>query len=153
MQATDTSMYTCIYPRRSHEQFCHARVLILVHKPDYVQELRLHTWIDSVRLPLCLFKDDSMYLFDCIKLPEPQSEPLNEPFESLSELPRLPTPTTCHVAMMIAAKNGAVSTATTVMTTVRKARAPGNFVNADQITPYTVDQAFCLKLSHALLFF
>ena len=132
MQATDTSMYTCIYPRRSHEQFCHARVLILVHKPDYVQELRLSTWIDSVRLPLHPFEDDSTYSFDCIKLPEPQSKPLNEPSEPLSEPLGLPTPTTCHVTMMISAKNAAI-------TTCQKARGPGNFINTDQ--------TFCLKIS------
>jgi len=55
--------------------------------------------------------------------------------------------------MMIVAKNGAVTTATAAMTTVRKAQGPGNFVNADQITPYAADQTFCLKLSHALIFF
>ena len=63
------------------------------------------------------------------------------------------TPTTYRVAMMIAAKNGAVTTATFAMTIVRKARASGNFINADQITPYAADQTFCLKLSHALIFF
>jgi len=67
--------------------------------------------------------------------------------------PGLLTPTTCRVAMMIAAKNGAVTTMTAAMMTVWKARAPGNFVNANQITPYAVDQMFCLKLSHALIFF
>ena len=67
--------------------------------------------------------------------------------------PGLLTPTTYRVAMMIVAKDGAVTTATAAMTTVRKARAPGNFVNANQITPYAADQTFCLKLSHALLFF
>jgi len=55
--------------------------------------------------------------------------------------------------MMIAAKNGAVTTATAAMMTVRKARAPGNFVNADQIMPYAADQTFYLKLSDALIFF
>jgi len=39
-----------------------------------------------------------------------------------------------HVAMMIAAKNGATTTATTVMTTGRKARGPDNFITADQIS-------------------
>ena len=58
--------------------------------------------------------------------------------------------TTCRVALMIAATNGAVTTATASMTT---ARVPGNFVNADQITPYAADQTSCLKLSHALIFF
>ena len=125
MQATDTSMYTCIYARCSHEQFRRTRVLILVHKPDYVQELHLSTWIDSVRLPLHPFEDDSMYSFDCIKLPEPQSKPLNEPSELLSGPPGLPTPATCRVTMMMAAKNAGI-------TTCQKARGPGNFVNADQ---------------------
>ena len=55
--------------------------------------------------------------------------------------------------MIIATKNDAMTTATAAMTTVRKARAPGNFVNADQITPYATDQTFGLKLSHALIFF
>ena len=61
-----------------------------------------------------------------------------------------PEPSTepCRIAMMIATKNSAVTTATVAMTTVRKARAPGNFVNANQITPYAADQTFCLKLSH-----
>ena len=58
--------------------------------------------------------------------------------------------TTYRVVMMIAAKNGAVTTVTTSMTT---AQAPGNFINADQITPYAADQTFCLKLSHTLIFF
>ena len=66
--------------------------------------------------------------------------------------PGLLTPTTYRIAMMIAAKNGTVTTTTAAMMTVRKARGPGNFVNADQITPYTTDQMFCLKLSHALIF-
>jgi len=59
-------------------------------------------------------------------------------------------PTTCRVTMMIAAKNGAVTTTTASMTT---ARAPVNFVNADHITLYATDQTFCLKLSHTLIFF
>ena len=63
--------------------------------------------------------------------------------------PRLLIPTTCRVAMMIAMKNSAVTTTTTFMMI---ARAPVNFVNADQITPYAIDQTFCLKLSHALIF-
>ena len=58
--------------------------------------------------------------------------------------------TTCCIAMMIAAKNGAVTTATASMMT---ARAPSNFINADQITPYATDQTSYLKLSHALIFF
>ena len=61
--------------------------------------------------------------------------------------------TTCRVAMMIAVKNGAVTTVTATMTIVRKAQGPGNFVNTNQITPYAADQMFCLKLSHALIFF
>jgi len=40
--------------------------------------------------------------------------------------------TTCHVTIMIAVKNGAMKTATTIMTTRRKARWPDNFVAADQ---------------------
>ena len=55
--------------------------------------------------------------------------------------------------MMIAAKNGAMTTTTAAMMTVRKARAPGNFVNADQIMPYAANQTFYLKLSDALIFF
>ena len=62
--------------------------------------------------------------------------------------PGLLASTICRVAMMIA-----VTTATITMTTVRKARGPGNFVNADQITPYAADQTFYLKLSHVLIFF
>ena len=62
--------------------------------------------------------------------------------------PGLLASTICRVAMMIA-----VTTATTAMTTVQKARAPGNFVNADQIMPYAADQTFYLKLSDALIFF
>ena len=69
---------------------------------------------------------------------------------NLEDDQELLAPTTYHVAMMIAAKNGAVTTATASMMT---ARAPGNFVNADQIMPYATDQTFCLKLSHALIFF
>ena len=63
----------------------------------------------------------------------------SSPSELPSEPPELLTPTTCRVAMMIAAKNGAVTTATAAIMTVRKARAPGNFVNANQITPYAAD--------------
>ena len=44
--------------------------------------------------------------------------------------------------MTIAAKNGVVTTATAATMTGQKARGPGNFVNADQITPYTTDQMF-----------
>jgi hypothetical protein len=54
--------------------------------------------------------------------------------------------TTCHVTMMIAAKNGATTTVTTVMTTGRKARRPSNFITTDQITSR-------LKLSRVLIFF
>ena len=39
-----------------------------------------------------------------------------------------------HVAMMIAAKNGATTTATTIMTTGRKARGPDDFITVDQIS-------------------
>ena len=63
------------------------------------------------------------------------------------------TPTTRYVVMMIVVKNDAVTTATAAMTTVWKARGPDNFVNANKITPYAIDQMFCLKLSHALIFF
>jgi hypothetical protein len=41
--------------------------------------------------------------------------------------------------MMIAAKNGATTTANAAMTTGRKNRGPDNFVNTDQITSYTAD--------------
>ena len=82
-----------------------------------------------------------------------RSSPSELPSEPLGEPPELLTPTTCRVVMMIAAKNGAVTTATAAIMTVRKAQAPDNFVNVDQITPYVTDQAFCLKLSHALIFF
>ena len=83
-----------------------------------------------------------------------ESESSESPTTNIrTTLPRLLTLTTCRVAMMIIAKNGAVTAATAAMTTVRKARAPGNFVNADQITPYAADQTLCLKLSHALIFF
>ena len=64
---------------------------------------------------------------------------------NLEDDQELLAPTTCRVAMMIAAKNGAVTTAIASITTVR---APSNFVNTDQITPYAADQTFCLKLSH-----
>jgi len=62
--------------------------------------------------------------------------------------PGLLASTICRVAMMIA-----VTTATITMTTVRKARVPGNFVNTDQITPYVADQTLRPKISHALIFF
>ena len=48
-----------------------------------------------------------------------------------------------HVAMKIAAKNGAMTTATIVMTTSRKARGPDNFIAADQIS---------IKISKLLIF-
>ena len=48
-------------------------------------------------------------------------------------------PLAYRVVMMITTKNGAMTTAIAAMTTGRKARGPGNFVNADQITSYTVD--------------
>ena len=54
---------------------------------------------------------------------------------------------------MIAVKNGAMTTATAAMMIVQKARTLGNFVNANQIIPYAVDQTFYLKLSDALIFF
>jgi len=54
----------------------------------------------------------------------------------------------CHIAMMIAAKNGVMTTATAAMTTGRKARVPGNFVDADQITPYVADQTFMSKAKY-----
>ena len=59
--------------------------------------------------------------------------------------PRLLAPIACRIAIM--------TTVTAVMMIDQKARGPGNFINADQITPYAADQTFCLKLSHALLFF
>ena len=87
-------------------------------------------------------------------LVEPSKEQ-SEPLESLASIirmtsSRLLAPTAYHVTILIAAKNGAVTTTTASMTT---ARAPGKFVNADQITPYATDQTFCLRLSHALIFF
>ena len=72
---------------------------------------------------------------------------------NLEDDQELLAPTTCRVAMMITATNGAVTTTTAAMMTVRKARAPGNFVNADQIMPYAADQTFYLKLSDTLIFF
>ena len=69
---------------------------------------------------------------------------------NLEDDQELLTPTTCRIAMMIAAKNCTMTTATASMMT---ARVPGNFINADQITPYATDQTSCLKLSHALIFF
>ena len=54
----------------------------------------------------------------------------------------------CHIAMMIAAKNDIMTTATAAMTTGRKARGPGNFVDADQITPYVADQTFMSKAKY-----
>jgi hypothetical protein len=44
-----------------------------------------------------------------------------------------------RVAMMIAAKNGTMTTTTGAMATSQKARGPDNFV--------TADQTFCLKIS------
>ena len=41
------------------------------------------------------------------------------------------SPIAQHVAMMIAVKNGDMTTATAAMMTSRKARGPGNFVDAD----------------------
>jgi hypothetical protein len=69
------------------------------------------------------YLSDFTHLSDC-------SEPTNEP---PSESPELLAPTTCRVATMIAAKNGAVITVNVVMTAGWKARGPGNFVNYDQI--------------------
>ena len=65
------------------------------------------------------------------------SEPLSELSKPSSEL--------CHVAIMIATKNGPMTTATTTRTTGQKAQEPGDFVDTDQM--------FCLKLSRALIFF
>ena len=42
-----------------------------------------------------------------------------------------------------------MTTATAAMMTARKARAPGNFINADQIMPYISDQTLLLKGSRA----
>ena len=69
------------------------------------------------------------------------SEALSEPFEPSSE--------PCRVALMIAAKNGAMmtATATATMTIGRKARGPGNFIDTDQITSYVSDQILCLRIS------
>jgi hypothetical protein len=53
-------------------------------------------------------------------------------------LPGLLALITCHVAVMIATKNGAMTTVT-AMTIGRKARVPGNFNDADQITSYVAD--------------
>ena len=55
---------------------------------------------------------------------------------NLEDDQELLAPTTCRVGMMIAVKNGVVTTVT-ASTTI--ARAPGNFINADQITPYAAD--------------
>ena len=41
-------------------------------------------------------------------------------------------PTAYRVAMMIATKNGAMTTVTTAMTIGQKAQGPSNFVAADQ---------------------
>ena len=59
--------------------------------------------------------------------------------------PGLLAPTACRVAMMIAVKNGAITTAIAAMTIGQKVQELGDFVD--------VDQTFCLKLSHALIFF
>jgi hypothetical protein len=53
---------------------------------------------------------------------------------------------------MIAAKNGTMMTATTAMTTGRKVRGSGNSVDANQITSYTADHTFYLKLSQLYYF-
>ena len=88
---------------------------------------------------------------------ELSNEPFGQSSEPLSKLPAsltsnirttspgLLTPITCRVTMM--------TTMTATMMTVPKARGPGNFIHADQITPYVADQTFCLKLSYALIFF
>ena len=87
---------------------------------------------------------DSPRSSDYIK---PPSEPLSEPLESPTSVIRttssgLLAPTAYHVAILIAAKNGVMTTATAAMTIGRKARGPGNFVDADQITSYAADQTF-----------
>ena len=64
---------------------------------------------------------------------------------NLEDDQKLLAPIVCHVAMMITAKNDDMTTMTAAMTTGRKAREPGDFIDADQM--------FCLKLSHALIFF
>ena len=56
--------------------------------------------------------------------------------------PGLFGPIACRVAIMIAAKNGAMTTATGAMTTGQEARGPGNFIDADQIMSYATDQPF-----------
>ena len=114
---------------------------------------RLRTRIDTIKLRLCpTYSNTRSTLF------QPSSEPLSElPASPTTNIrttsPGLLTPTTCRIAMMIAAKNGTVTTTIAAMTTVQKAQAPSNFINADQITPYATDQMFCPKLSHALIFF
>ena len=72
----------------------------------------------------------------------------------------IPTPIAPNAVRTTIAKKDATMIATAIMTTmtvammiVQKARAPGNCVNANQIMPYAADQTFCLKLSHALIFF
>ena len=84
-------------------------------------------------------------LYICIYIYKEESEPLSEPRRATSttdhvdhvpsgsaEL-RPPRPPD-HVAMMISTKNGAMTTATTVMTTGRKAQGPDDFIAIDQIS-------------------
>jgi hypothetical protein len=56
--------------------------------------------------------------------------------------PELLAPTACRVAITIAAKNGAMTTAIAARTAGWKARGPGNFVDADQISSYAAEQTF-----------
>ena len=81
----------------------------------------------------------------------PSSEPFESSYTSITlpksptsimraTSPRLLTPTTCHVVMMIAAKNGAITIATATMMIGQKARGLGNFVDADQMMSYVADQ-------------
>ena len=55
---------------------------------------------------------------------------------------RLLAPTAYRVAILIDAKNGAMTTTIAAMTIGWKTRGPRNFINADQITPYAIDQTF-----------
>ena len=66
-----------------------------------------------------------------------QSQATSEPPEPSSEPPEPSEP--CHVAMMIDAKNGAMTTVTATTMTGQKARGPDYFVDANQITAYTTD--------------
>ena len=111
--------------------------------------LTLPTELDSDSV--LIENSDSPESSDYIKPPSEPSEAPTSVIRTTSS--GLLAPTACRIAILIAAKNGAMTTATVTMTIGWKARAPGNFINADQITPYAADQTFCLKISHALIFF